>query len=170
MNAGRAGITPGKVSMWASQTMPSMVLAKARASRRSCRRMMTSSAQRNRTTASVTTIATSRTDTYQVSGRVPLGISAASTETPARRAAPSRISAPRLPIGRSCGRTSPEVRATGGTTIPAICVAAPQREVKELSQFVTNSDSVHRALSDGAADQFEERRLVEDGDLEALRL
>src|SRR5256885_162904 len=63
---------------------------------------------------------------------------------------------------------------TGGIDIRAICVARPERKVKELSQVVTNSYSVHRALyaffHGPSLKEAEKGSLIEDGDLEALGL
>ena len=102
--------------------------------------MMESVEDSMRTTARVTTIAMSSAGTYQVSGRVRSGNSAPRTATSKRTVMLSKASRPRRPIVRSRAMTRPPGAArTGGTDMPAICMAGREREVKELSRFVTKS-------------------------------
>ena len=120
-------------------------------------------------------MALSSTGTYQVRGNVASGKSAPRTETSMMAAAASKASRPRAPIRLRCPTARPLGPArTGGIDIRAICVARPERKVKELSQVVTNSYSVHQGLygffHGAILEQGEEGRLVEDGDLEALGL
>ena len=106
--------------------------------------MITSLDERKSTTTSVTTVALSSTGTYQVRGNVASGKSAPRRETSMMTAAASKLSNPRPPIRfrRPTARPLGTAR-TGGIDIGAICVARPKRKVKELSQVVTKSYSVH---------------------------
>ena len=124
--------------------MPRTTLTKARGSNRPWRRMITSLDERKSTTASVTSMALSSTGTYQVRGKVASGKSAPSTETSMMTAAASNASNPRPPTRFRCPTARPPgIARTGGIDIRAICVARPERKVKDLSQVVTNSYSVH---------------------------
>ena len=136
--------------MCASQTSPSATLPNAMGKRRPCRRIMASVDASRNTTARVTTTVMSRAGTYQVRGNVRSGSSVPRTETSSMTVTLNSASRPRLPIVRRRVITrSPGAARTGGTDMPAICIADRQREVKELSRFVTNSDSGHPALSAG---------------------
>src|SRR5438094_390730 len=100
--------------------------------------------ERKSTTASVTSMALSSTGTYQVRGKVASGKSAPSTETSMMTAAASNASNPRPPTRFRCPTARPPgIARTGGIDIRAICVARPERKVKDLSRVVTNSYSVH---------------------------
>src|SRR5438874_2572572 len=155
--------------------MPRTTLTNASGSDRPWRRMITSLDERKSTTTSVTTVALSSTGTYQVRGNVASGKSAPRTETSRMAAAASKASRPRPPIRfrRPTARPLGTAR-TGGIDIGAICVARPKRKVKELSQVVTKSYSVHQALYallyGAILEQGEEGRLVEDRDLQPLSL
>src|SRR5437773_6214687 len=171
-------MTPGKVNMCASQTSPSATLPNAMGSRRPCRRIMASVDASRNTTARVTIMVMSSAGTYQLRGNVRPGSSVPRTETSSMTVTLTSPSRPRLPIVRRRDITrSPGAARTGGTDMPAICMAGREREVKELSRFVTNSDSDHPALSAGCRlaehplrpDHLEEGGLLEDRHLEALR-
>src|SRR5919204_3086941 len=195
MSGTPAGKTPGKLSMWASQTSASARLAEAAVSKRLWRRSTTSMDDSVRTTRRVTTLALSSAGAYQVRGRLPCGSTAATNTTMVRPMAVEAAVRPREPMPSSRPATRPAgTVSSGGIDMPAIWMAVREREVKDLSQFVTSSDSrdpvlathgvwqhpppgpsptrwegLSRSDADLLPEKLQERRLVEDRDLEFLR-